>query len=172
MDHNRIENQLSAYLDDQLSSEKRVNVDAHLNTCDGCAEMLADFQQNRQRIGELEHKVPPIADLILPQLRDLGPVQRKFLPNAEDLRWWFFRPVTGGMFALVSACLLFAFVYFNFTPASEDSLNLYLAMHTQHSVYHSSQSDGVSDSFHAETNTPYTSIEDDTDVFLEVYLGD
>ena len=170
MDHNRIENQLSAYLDDQLSSEKRVKVEAHLNTCDECAKMLADFQQNRQRIGALEHQAPPIADLVLPQLRDRGPVQRKFLPNTEDFRRWFFRPVTGGTFALISACLLLALVYLNLTPVSEDPLDLYLAMHTQHSVYYSSQSDGASDSL--DTNIPSATAEDDTDIFLEVYLGE
>ena len=170
MDHNRIEKQLSAYLDDQLSPEKRVKVEAHLSTCDECAKMLIDFQQNRERIGALEYQAPPIADLVLSQLPDRGPVRRKFLPNAEDFRRWFFRPVTGGTFALIAACLLLAVVYLNLLAASEDSLDLYLAMHTQHSVYYSSQSDGANDSL--DTNIPSATAEVDTDIFLEVYLGE
>ena len=174
MSHNHIQKQLSAYLDDRISLESRARVEAHLNTCNECVEMLSDFQQNRQSIGALRHVAPPIADLVLPQLSDRGAVRRSFLPSAEDIRQWFFRPVMGGTFAVVSACLLFAMVYFNLTPTSDsdDSLDLYLSEHTQYSVYYSSHSDGATDSLDSNGALSPTNVEEDTNFFLEVYLGD
>ena len=172
MSHNRIQKQLSAYLDNQLSPESRARIEAHLDTCDECVEMLSDFQQNRQAIGTLQHEAPPIAELVLPQLSDRGPVRRSFLPSAEDIRQWFFRPVMGGTFALVSACLLFALVYFNLTPPSDDSLDLYLSEHTQYSVYYSTQSDDATGSIGSNEALSTTNVEDDTNLYLEVYLGD
>ena len=173
MSHNRIQKQLTAYMDDELSPENRARVESHLNTCDECVEMLSDFEQNRQAIGTLNHEAPPIAELVLPQLPNRGPVRRSFLPNAEEVRQWFFRPVMGGTFAVISACLLFALVYFNLTPTSDDSLDLYFSEHTQHSVYYSSeQSDGATDSLDSNTTISPTSVEDDTSFLLEVYLGD
>lgn len=172
MSHNRIQKQLSAYLDDQLSPESRAQIDAHLNTCDECVEMLSDFQQNRQSIGALRHQAPPIAELVLPQLSDRGPVRRSFLPSIEEIREWFSRPVMGGTFAVVSACLLFALVYFNLTPPSDDSLDLYLSEHTQYSVYYSTQSDDATGSIDSNGAPSTISVEDDTNLYLEVYLGD
>lgn len=172
MSHNRIQKQLSAYLDDQLSPESRTRVEAHLNTCDECVEMLSDFRRNRQNLGALRHEAPPIAELVLPQLSDRGPVRRGFLPSREEIRQWFFRPVMGGTFAVVSACLLFALVYFNFTPPPDDSLDLYLAEHTQYSVYYSTQPNNASDSIDSNGALPTTNVEDDTNFFLEVYLED
>lgn len=172
MNHNRIEKQLSAYLDAELSPENRTKVEAHLRTCHECAGMLSDFQQNRRRIGALRHQAPPIADLVLSQLPDRGPVQRRFLPNAQDFRRWFFRPVTGGAFGFISACILSALIYFNLTPAAEDSLDAYLEMHMQNSVHYLPQSIGGNESLDSSTLTASTTPNDDTDFFLEVYLGD
>ena len=172
MNHNRIQKQLSAYLDDQLSPANRAKVEAHLNTCDDCAATLSDFQRNRQGIGALRHEAPPIAEFVLPQLSDRGAVRRSFLPSMRDIRQWFFRPLMGGTFAVVSACLLLGLVYFNLTPTSEDSLNLYLSEHTQYSVYYSSPSEGAADSLDSNAATSPATVEDDTSFFLEVYLGD
>ena len=172
MSHNRIQKQLTAYMDDELSPENRARVESHLHTCDECVEMLSDFQQNRQSIGALNHEAPPIAELVLPQLSNRGPVRGSFLPNAEEVRQWIFRPVMGGTFAVISACLLFALVYFNLTPTSDDSLDLYLSEHTQYSVYYSSHSDGATDSLDSNGALSPTNVEDDTNFFLEVYLGD
>ena len=171
MSHNRIQKQLSAYLDDQLSPANRERVEAHLSICDECAETLSDFQRNRQGIGALRHEAPPIAELVMPQLSDRGAVRRSFLPNMRDIRQWFFRPLMGGAFAVASACLLFGLVYFNLTPTSDDSLNLYLSEHTQHSVYYSSQAEGAADTLDPNATTTPTTVEEDTSYFLDVYLG-
>ncbi|MDE0300097.1 MAG: zf-HC2 domain-containing protein [Candidatus Poribacteria bacterium] len=171
MSHKRIQNQLSAYLDDQLSPENRARIEAHLNTCDECVEMLSDFRRNRQCFGALKHEAPPIADLVLPQLSDRGPVRRRLLPSAEEFRRWFFRPVTGGTFAVVSACLLFALVYLNLTPTSDDSLDLYLSEHTRYSVY-STRSEDANDSIDLNGAQSTTNVEEDTDFLLEVFLGE
>ena len=172
MNHNRIQKQLSAYLDDELSLERRTKVEAHLNTCHECVRMLSDFQQNRRSLGAWRHQVPSISHLVLSRLRDRGPVQRRCLPNEVDLRRWFFRPVTGGVFAFISACILSALVYFNLTPAADYSLDVYLEMHNQNSVYYLPQSIDENDSLDANKTISSAMPNDDTDFFLEVYLGD
>lgn len=177
MVHCRIQNQLSAYLDNELSAEEHAVVGAHLSSCDECVEMLADFQQNRQWVAALGHREPPIADLVFPQLPDRGPIRRKFLPSIDDLWNWSFRfrwarPATGSIFALVGACLILAFIYFKPTQAPEDSLDLYFTMHAEHSVYNPSQSNTDGSFVAANPKTPGTTVEDDTDFLLEVYLGE
>ena len=177
MGHRRIQNQLSAYLDNELSAEEHAVIGAHLSSCDECVEMLADFQQNRQWVVALEHREPPIADLVLPRLPDRGTVRHKFLPNIDQFwsgpfRSRFARPATGSIFALVGACLILAFIYFKPTQAPEDSLDLYFTVHAEHSVYNPSQSDANDRFVAANPKTPGTTVEDDTDFLLEVYLGD
>ena len=78
--HDRIQNQLSAYLDNELSPEQRTVVETHLSECRECTEMLADFQRNRQWISALTHEAPPIADQVLPQLTDRGPFDENCSP--------------------------------------------------------------------------------------------
>ena len=175
--HDRIQNQLSAYLDHELSPEQRRRVEAHLSGCHECAEMLADFQRDRQWIGALEHEAPPIASLVLPQLADRGPVRRGFLPSFNELWDWVCRPAIGGG-ALVTVGMVLAFVYFNpMTPDSKDTytsdpLDFYLTVHTEHVAYNPLHSNAVADSFGVDINTPDTTVEDNTDFLLEVHLGD
>lgn len=176
--HNRIQTQLSAYLDDELSPEQRTIVEAHLSECHECAEMLADFQQNHQWIGALTHEAPPIADLVLPQLADRAPVRPKFLPSFGELWNWISRPAISGVGALAMVGLVVALVYFNLMmPGSQDTytadpLDFYLAVHTEDTAYNPLHSYAVTDSFGEDTNIQDTSIEDNTDLLLEVHLGD
>ena len=176
--HNRIQNQLSAYLDNELSPEQRTVVETHLSECHECTEMLADFQRNRQWIGALAHEAPPIADQVLPQLADRGPVQRRLLPSFGELWDWVCRPAISGVGALAMVGLVVALVYFNLMmPASQDTyttdpLDFYLAVHTEDTAYNPLYSYAVTDSFGADTNIPDTTIQDNTDLFLEVHLGD
>lgn len=176
--HNRIQNQLSAYLDNELSPAQRINIEAHLSECNECTEMLADFQRNRQWIGALTHEAPPIADQVLPQLADRGPVRRKLLPSFGELWDWVCRPAISGVGALATVGLVLALVYFNLmTPVSEDtypsdSLDFYLAVHTEDAAYNPLYSYAVTDSFGIDTNIPEATVEDNTDLLLEVHLGD
>ncbi len=175
--HTRIQNQLSAYLDDELSPEQRISIDAHLSECHECTEMLADFQQNRQSISALTHEAPPIADLVLPQLADRGPVRQKVLPTFGELWDWVSRPAISGVGALAMVGLVVALVYFNLMmPGSNDTytadpLDFYLAVHTEDTAYNPLHSYAVTDAFGTDTNSD-TTTEDNTDLLLEVHLGD
>ena len=176
--HDRIQNQLSAYLDNELGAEQRTVVETHLGECHECAEMLADFQRNRQWIGALTHEAPPIADTVLSQLTDRGPVRRKLLPSFDELWDWVCRPAISGVGALATVGLVLALVYFNLMmPSSEDTytsdpLDFYLAVHTEDTTYNPLHSYTVTDSLGTDTNIPDTTVEDSTDLLLEVHLGD
>ena len=176
--HDRIQKQLSAYLDDELSPEQRTSVETHLSECHECAEMLADFQQNRQWIGALTHEAPPIADLVLPQLSDRGPVRRRFFPSFSELWHWLSRPAISSVGALAMVGLVVALLYFNLMmPGAQDTytadpLDFYLAVHTEDTAYNPLHSYAVTDSFGEDTTIPDTTIEDNTDLLLEVHLGD
>ena len=58
MKHQKIQNQLSAYLDNELKPEVRRMVEKHLIDCQDCKDMLEDFQHNRQQISDLIHPAP------------------------------------------------------------------------------------------------------------------
>ena len=176
--HNRIQNQLSAYLDGELSPEKHRIVETHLGECHECAQMLADFQRNRQWISALTHEAPPIANLVLPQLSDRGPVRQKFFPSFSELWDWLSRPAISGVGALAMVGLVVALVYFNLMMPSPndtytaDPLDFYLTVHTEDAAYNPLHSYTVTDSFGVDTNMQDTAIEDNTDLLLEVHLGD
>ena len=58
MNHKCIQNELSAYLDNELTANRHEQVEAHLQSCEECSEMLSAFQQNRQRVADLSHPAP------------------------------------------------------------------------------------------------------------------
>ena len=58
MNHQRIQKELSAYLDNTLSPNRHKQIEAHLRSCDECSEMLAAFQTNRQMIADIARPVP------------------------------------------------------------------------------------------------------------------
>ena len=176
--HNRIQNQLSAYLDNELSPEQRMSIEVHLGECHECAQILADFQRNRRWIGALTHEAPPIADLVIPQLIDRGPVRRKFFPSFSELWDWACRPAISGVGALATVGLVLVLVYFNLMmPGPEntytaDPLDFYLTVHTEDAAYNPLYSYAVAGSSGVEINGSNTTVEDTTDLLLEVHLGD
>ncbi len=176
--HDRIQNQLSAYLDHEFGPEQRIIVEAHLSECHECSEMLAEFQRNRQWIAALTHEAPPVADLVLPQLADRGPVRRRFFPSFSELWDWVCRPAIRGVGALATVSLVLALIYFNLMmPGSKDTytsdpLDFYLTVHTEDTAYNPLHSYAVADSFSVDINTPDTTVADNTDLLLEVHLGD
>jgi Putative zinc-finger len=67
---------LSEYIDDELSPDERAQIDAHLASCRGCADTLADLRDVVSRAGALPAR-PPSADLwpgIEPRLARVGAV--------------------------------------------------------------------------------------------------
>lgn len=58
MNHQKVQKELSAYLDNELTPTVREQVETHLHSCDECSEMLSAFQNNRQMIANLAQPVP------------------------------------------------------------------------------------------------------------------
>ena len=58
MNHRRIQEELSAYLDNELSPNRHKQIETHLRTCDECSDMLSMFKKNRQRVANIAHPVP------------------------------------------------------------------------------------------------------------------
>ena len=58
MNHRRIQEELSAYLDNELSPNRHKQIETHLRTCDECSEILATFEKNRQIVANIAHPVP------------------------------------------------------------------------------------------------------------------
>ena len=58
MNHKRIQDELSAYLDNELTASRHEQVETHLQSCEECSDMLSAFQQNRQMVADLSHPAP------------------------------------------------------------------------------------------------------------------
>ena len=59
MECDRIQEQLSAYLDDTLSSAEKGIIDNHLKSCPKCRKSLADLEMTMRSIKGLEEIIPP-----------------------------------------------------------------------------------------------------------------
>ena len=171
MKHQRIEKQLSAYLDDELSPALREKVEVHLRECQVCADMLSDFKQNRKKIAELVHPAPSMKDTVLALIREKEATAREHI--LSGFRRWIFRPFTVGATAFSTLCLIIAFLYFfNPSPApqSDETLDFYFG------VYMEQLADNP---LKSNVGMPVSSppiqgedIGDDTELFLNLYLGD
>ena len=58
MNHQQVQDELSAYLDNELAPTVCKQVEAHLRSCDECSDMLSAFQENRQRVADTVQPVP------------------------------------------------------------------------------------------------------------------
>ncbi len=58
MNHKCIQNELSAYLDNELTPSRHEQVEAHLESCEACSDMLSAFERNREMVADLAQPVP------------------------------------------------------------------------------------------------------------------
>ncbi len=58
MKHQKIQEELSAYLDNELSPSRHKQIEAHLHSCVECSDILAAFEENRQRVVNIARPVP------------------------------------------------------------------------------------------------------------------
>ncbi len=70
MNHTQLQDELSAYLDNELAPAMRKRVDAHLYACEECRDMLSALQQNSQKIRELEHPALSIKDAVIEKIHE------------------------------------------------------------------------------------------------------
>lgn len=149
MDHERIQKELSAYLDDELSPAKQEQVAAHLRSCTECQQMFKAFKRNRRRIAGIKPTVPPIAikEAVMARIRagevlQPVPVSQRLgilirdvalaLQSLNKTRHWFFRPITAGASAVLTLALIVGFLYLYPTGTHyEEALDFYFGIHAE-----------------------------------------
>ena len=142
--HEELQNDISAYLDNELVPERHACVEAHLATCNECSDMLTAFQQNRVRIKGFEHRSPlSIQTTVMAQIREQAakttveePSRTRRLPDfgrwIPDFGRWFLRPVTAGATGLLTLVLVLGTLYFYPTGSQyEETLDYYFGIHTE-----------------------------------------
>lgn len=169
MKHQRIQNQLSAYLDNELATAERQHVDDHLHDCQECTDMLSDFMQNRQQIAALVHPAPSMKNAVLAMIREAEAAPKsKLLPA---LKRWIFRPFTVGATAFSTICLI-GFFYFTYTPGPKyDELHdYYFGLQAEELSNNPLKSNAVTPLSNLTTETE--EIREDTESLLNFYFGD
>jgi anti-sigma factor RsiW len=176
--HEQIQDELSAYLDNELAPDMRNRIAAHLHTCNECSDTLAAFQRNRERIKGLEHPAPSsIQNAVMAQIREQAaqagaekPSRTLRLPDIgrwlPDLGRWFLRPITAGATGLLTLALIVGALYFYPTTSQyEETLDFYFGIYTEQ-VTDNPLSASIS------SIQPPESVESngDTDLFLNLYL--
>ena len=147
MDHERIQKELSAYLDDELSPTKQEQVAAHLRDCAECQQMFNAFKRNRRRIAGIKPTVPPIREAVMGRIRagevlQPVPVSQRLgilirdaalaLQSLKGTRHWFFRPITAGASAVLTLALIVGFLYLYPTGTHyEEALDFYFGIHAE-----------------------------------------
>ena len=185
MKHNRLQKQLSAYLDDELSPHGYEKIERHLRVCDECVQLLSDFRRNRQWMADLRQPAPPgiweaAQERMTKEHRAKARGQGEYLGRLWHL--WFFRPIATGVGVCVIACLVLMWVYIN--PAQkpigvQDTLDLYVMAHAEYATYslltsvpvvHQSLTVDASPSTSHHGDTEKT-LPEETELFLDAYLG-
>src|SRR5258708_2866082 len=95
---------LSEYIDGELTSDERAQLEAHLAACAECAGTLEELREVVERAGSLPPR-PPAADLwpgIMPRLEPSAPVA-PFRPRTMGRRFSFTMPqlVAAGLALMV-----------------------------------------------------------------------
>ena len=175
--HEQLQDELSAYLDDELAPDTRTRIEAHLHTCDECSDMIAVFQQNRAQIKGLEHRAPAsIQHAVMAQIRQQAaaraekPTRTGQLPDMRE--WlsgfgrWFLRPVTAGATGLLTLVLILGTLYFYPSGSQyEETLNYYFGLHTEQ-LTDNPLSLNESITYIEESSEP----NGETDLFLDLHI--
>lgn len=183
--HTQFQDQLSAYLDNELAPAMRDRVEAHLHTCEECSGMLSAFRQNRERIKGLEHAAPAsIENAVMAKIRqqaaqpqEAEPTRTGWIPDIgrwmPDLGRWFFRPVTAGATGVLALVLILGALYFYPTaPHYDETLDLYFGLYTEQLEDNPLKSNVVKpiDSTSGDGDNAITGTIDDAELFLDLYL--
>jgi hypothetical protein len=87
MSHQRIKQQLSAFLEGDLAHGERERIECHLADCDACVSELSGLRQTRDLLRSLPTPEPPpdLAEAVLSRLRAQ---ESKAGPLARLAAWW------------------------------------------------------------------------------------
>ena len=183
--HTQFQDELSAYLDNELDPTTHQRVEAHLHSCSECADMLSALHENRERIKNLEQPAPSsIHDTVMAKIRQQTAdvhveesTPTRWLPNIgrwlPDLGRWFFRPVTAGATGILTLALILGALYFY--PGSiqytqyDDTLDFYFELHAEQVDNPLKSNVGlVRTTSTVEPSSTETA--DDADAFLDLYF--
>ena len=178
--HTQFQDELSAYLDNELAPAMRDRIEAHLHSCSECSDMLTAFRQNRERVKTLEHPAPAsLENAVMAKIRQQAAQTRKeetptrpgWIPDIgrwmPDFGRWFLRPVTAGATGLLTLVLILGALYFYPTGSQhEETLDLYFGLYTEQLENNPLKSNVVK----SIDSTPIVYTVDDNELFLDLYL--
>jgi len=184
--HNRIQKQLSAYLDDELSPRQRRRVEKHLLGCEECSLLLQEFLETGDSIASLRQTAPE--DLWFAINAKSGGISSDSRgPLATGRRWTWERiyPIMKPAAVVIGIALVVLSIFIRtfLHKPSEISpeytqMDVYLTAHTQ---YYSQkilaldpalnwvQQNSDTESTQQNQQSAYSS---DLDFYLSVYLGE
>lgn len=176
--HTQFQDELSAYLDNELAPAMRDRIEAHLRSCDESSDMLEAFRQNREWVKTLEHPAPAsLENAVMAKIRqqaaqtrkEEAPTRSRWIPDIgrwmPDLGRWFLRPVTAGATGLLTLVLILGALYFYPNGSQyEETLDFYFGLHTEQLVDNTFESNG--------STPPSSEWDDDAELFLNLYLED
>lgn len=181
--HAQIQDEVSAYLDNELAPADRERLEVHLQSCSDCTEMLSAFQQNGERLKVAMHPAPAsIQEGVMTKIRQQAaktqqqatPVPSRLKQWIPDVGRWFFRPITAGATGVLTLVLILGALYFYPTESEyEETLDFYFGIHAEQLTDSTLESNIGSSSL--ENVTPSedavsTETTDDTELFLDLYL--
>ena len=185
--HMQFQDDLSAYLDNELVPAVRERMEAHLHSCSECSEMLTAFRQNREHVKTLEHPAPAsIENAVMAKIRQQAGQTHKeesthtgWIPNIRrwmpDLGRWFFRPVTAGATGILTLVLILGALYFyptgpEYPTGSEETLDLYFGLYTEQVDNPLKSNIGKPLNTTSTVEPSSTETPDDTETFVDLYF--
>ena len=182
--HTQFQDELSAYLDNELAPATRQRIETHLHACSECSDMLSAFRENRERIKTLEHRAPSsLQDAVMAKVRQQV-AETDFTESARpswvsDIRsWlpdfgrWFVRPITAGATGILTLALILGALYFypNNTQQYDDTLDFYFEVHAEQ--VDNPLKSNVGRPISATSTVDPSSVEtaDDTETLLDLYF--
>ena len=186
--HTQFQDELSAYLDNELAPAARERIEAHLHSCDECADMLTTFRQNRERVRGIEHPAPvSIENAVMAKIRQQAakadPKDSTHTPWFSDIgKWlpdvgrWFLRPVTAGATGILTLALIVTVLFRVFPPSDVDldptssTLDFYVGLYTEQ--VDNPLKSNVGGPLGTTSIVDFSSTEStgDTEPFLDLYL--
>lgn len=186
MIHKRIQRQLSAYLDDELSQRRRQRVDKHLRICEECSSLLAEIRETSDSVASLRQTAP--GDLwfaLNARLENISPHSQTPLAIGRRWTWERIYPIVKPAAAIIGIALIVGFIslrVFLHKPSEVSSeytqMDVYLTAHTQYYSQKMLAPDEVINLEQQNIDTTATEqnqqsdYSSELDFYLSVYLGE
>ncbi|WP_025688618.1 anti-sigma factor family protein [Paenibacillus zanthoxyli] len=105
------EDQLSAYLDDELNAEERQRVEDHIEECESCQALLEDLLVMQSELAQTFRQIQEPAHL---EVRVLQSISEEKIPTAAEKGWAFgflMMVLTFGIFWFLSGSVLVKLIH-------------------------------------------------------------